>query len=519
MKANSDPACLVRSRLSPRHSQIGQASVFIAISAVAILVAALMVYNAGQLSINKMKLQTTADAAAYSGAVLLSRAYNFAAYANRSMVAQQVAVGQMVGLVSWSRYYCLLYTLEGCGPADKFITTGTGDAIQITLDEAEGTPGAEIQGVYTILADIANLSLEGSVPAIVTYLETLITVMSTASQSYYAGVLLELGKGAVNTGLLHDIVADNDPEASISSFGMGAIGITTALISPFMSVYAPQSSLNPLARDDGSRFHDLVVANLDSFSTFRTSTETFPFPLFAVGECQLGPEPGIAGALVTVLPYTGSTALSADNKGWSANDEAILEGISGCGVFIYNPEDTPPLIPVAVITPAIIPPAFGGATLGESSITSNPNPLDPNRLTEEIDASYSGLQTYLDVTNTTFSTLGLAENKSSPSLTLYVKRDASSLRTTQQLNDVDGHPIASGSLQLVDGEAGSIMQVGATSDVEFQPPDDANTLGGQQVYGSLFSPYWEPHLSSAVYGTVTKKLATEAQDSATGMPP
>ena len=58
-------------------------------------------FNSFQMTSAKIKLQNTADAAAYSAAVLQARDYNFSAYTNRAMVANQVTAAQVVALKSW----------------------------------------------------------------------------------------------------------------------------------------------------------------------------------------------------------------------------------------------------------------------------------------------------------------------------------------------------------------------------------------------------------------------------------
>ena len=68
------------------------------------VVGALMLFNTGQVASDKMRLANTADAAAYSGALWQARALNYQAYANRAMVANQVAIGQAVSLNSWMNY-------------------------------------------------------------------------------------------------------------------------------------------------------------------------------------------------------------------------------------------------------------------------------------------------------------------------------------------------------------------------------------------------------------------------------
>jgi len=83
--------------------QRGQALIFIGITTVIVLLGVILLYNVAQLTTQKMKLQNTADAAAYSGVLLEARDYNFSAYANRAMIANQVTVAQLIGTISWLR--------------------------------------------------------------------------------------------------------------------------------------------------------------------------------------------------------------------------------------------------------------------------------------------------------------------------------------------------------------------------------------------------------------------------------
>lgn len=87
-----------------RRSQHGQALVFGTLWLVPLLVLLIAVYAAGQYATAKTELQNTADASAYSVATVAARDYNFSAYMNRAMAANQVAVGQWTGLASWFQY-------------------------------------------------------------------------------------------------------------------------------------------------------------------------------------------------------------------------------------------------------------------------------------------------------------------------------------------------------------------------------------------------------------------------------
>jgi hypothetical protein len=71
-----------------------------------IVVAAVIffMFNSGQLVQQKMGLTNTADAVAYSAGVYEARVLNYDAYANRAMIANEIAIGQAVGLASWAKY-------------------------------------------------------------------------------------------------------------------------------------------------------------------------------------------------------------------------------------------------------------------------------------------------------------------------------------------------------------------------------------------------------------------------------
>jgi len=81
--------------------QRGQSSIFVLSLTGVILLCAIFLFQSGRVTSQKMQLQNAADAAAYGASVLEARALNFAAYTNRAMVANEVAIGQMVGILSW----------------------------------------------------------------------------------------------------------------------------------------------------------------------------------------------------------------------------------------------------------------------------------------------------------------------------------------------------------------------------------------------------------------------------------
>ena len=64
-----------------------------------------LLFAAGQAYAARERLDTAADAAAWSAALWQARVLNFQAYANRAIVAQEAAIAQSVALASWSRHF------------------------------------------------------------------------------------------------------------------------------------------------------------------------------------------------------------------------------------------------------------------------------------------------------------------------------------------------------------------------------------------------------------------------------
>lgn len=87
-----------------RARQQGQALVYGLFVLISGLAALFFLFNTGQLTREKTKLVNTADAVAYSAGLMNARALNFAAYTNRALIANEVAIAQMVSLSSWVQY-------------------------------------------------------------------------------------------------------------------------------------------------------------------------------------------------------------------------------------------------------------------------------------------------------------------------------------------------------------------------------------------------------------------------------
>ena len=107
----------------PRHrTPVGlQSGQILPVATVLLLIIGGMFYlmvNAGQSVTEKIRVTNAADAAAYSAGVVEARALNYDAYLNRAMVANQIAIAQMVSFASWANYFATAADNFGANMAD-----------------------------------------------------------------------------------------------------------------------------------------------------------------------------------------------------------------------------------------------------------------------------------------------------------------------------------------------------------------------------------------------------------------
>lgn len=88
----------------PRRVHAGQVLVLALVLLGLAGLAWVQLYQGGQLIHEKTRLVHATDAAAYGGAVVQARAFNFLALANRAQVAHQVALAHLVTLDAWAQF-------------------------------------------------------------------------------------------------------------------------------------------------------------------------------------------------------------------------------------------------------------------------------------------------------------------------------------------------------------------------------------------------------------------------------
>ena len=151
-----------------RSKQSGQAILLILLLSVAAVLIGLSLVNTGIMTSEKMQLQNAADATAYSVSTVEARDLNFTAYTNRAMIANEVAIAQMAGIMShasmitsipaWLDFYFTvsgIYAIPVVGQVIKGIVQGVasgGGAVKRTAAKVLKVPTlvfANINKVYS----------------------------------------------------------------------------------------------------------------------------------------------------------------------------------------------------------------------------------------------------------------------------------------------------------------------------------------------------------------------------------
>lgn len=110
---------LARHGSCPARRARGQALVFLLAIVASLAAAFLLTFDTGQVVVHQQRLVNAADAAAYGGAAWQARMLNFQAYANRAIVANEIAIAQAVSLRSWSDY--MGRTLENVDSIARYV--------------------------------------------------------------------------------------------------------------------------------------------------------------------------------------------------------------------------------------------------------------------------------------------------------------------------------------------------------------------------------------------------------------
>lgn len=262
---------------SSRRGQRGQALVFVTVTILVMVIAMMMTYSIGQLTNQKTRLQNTADAAAYSAALAQARDYNFSAYMNRAMIANDVAVAQIVALRSWSENFNNTFKSSPKG------LTKEGDPDQGGVLTA--IRGGPLYGIFTALETIQrgfavgmNVGAKGGTDVLMPILQVMNSGFALTQKVYHystaltvaqilgvddkfneymraiAGFDLSAITNLIKFGNEYNVVKMNDPNAAISLLGFASYGYNVIQWFKFTANRNPVGPWGDDTQDDRSSY-------------------------------------------------------------------------------------------------------------------------------------------------------------------------------------------------------------------------------------------------------------------------
>lgn len=463
------------------------ALIFLLVGCVGLYVA----FNSFQMTSAKIKLQNTADAAAYSAAVLQARDYNFSAYTNRAMVANQVTAAQVVALKSW---------------IDELDATYSVSQLDDLINNLADTPARWNAPKKVGKNDIAPVraALDALLPTVASNIGILNRALSDAQANYHAAVFTSVPDTA-------DVIAQQNQVDTHVTSGYFTSPRNAAQLAAWKSYSGTVTPAGSLGKD---AFADVVTdsATLDEFIKNRDSVRSVA-PNFQLLNDSANTICGSGSKFTVNVTHDGGTQLRNDKKGWESIDASTahvfiscigpLEAEAGFGGSangnVTNYMTNPPFAAWQDWE------GYGGYFNFGYLGSDRPGWQVPDAMAEQfrigpgpsLDTPNGGLLPYQDLAHSPQVNLA-------PRITIEVTRNSNSLVKTVGLH-------GGGRLALDDGTASVAMRALSSANAYFVRPDETplgtSIIGGllkrdqwaradrKTEYPSLFSPYWQARLA------------------------
>lgn len=459
--------------------QQGQALIYGIFVMLGGLAALFFLFNTGQLSEEKTKLVTTADAVAYSAGMMHARALNFDAYNNRALVANEVLVAQMVSLSSWAQYAQthagnLPYIFPECADPYGYGAAGGATLNYGPLYAAMCYLTVQYAGEY-----IAKIAAE--VPkvtgAVVTAVELNKAAIKVAETIVHSPLFTQA------RGDLMQAVADanylNDGTITVEPIGLFTAGSKLTDDWP--------SFTKRYTDDERGRFAEVakVAAYRDKFVEKRNWNATALLPPPTEPFCAA------LGRRNEVRRRGGTELINYDE--WKAEDTESFWRVSdrhrfgipvGC-----RQSETPIAWGEQEAHPSDSDQDDSGAYLGGSPST---NPQAHAQASSDDWTNYTGLPSFYDL-----SANMLAQDDPRLRFTVRVARPIGQTKTSGERAQIPQSPhLNAYKSHFASGEMAAL----ASSEVYFErPAAEKHNLYGESIgkpreIGSLFNPYWQVRL-------------------------
>lgn len=463
-------------RRGPRRER-GQAMIYGLFLIIGAVVALFFLFNTGQLSAEKSKLVNTGDAVAYSAGVMNARTLNYQAYTNRAMLANTVAIAQLVSLSSWAKHAALLGQAPSSGDGEDIIAQFSN--VNWSKYPVYWPAVYTAQFAATYLEQLNErsggfLSLDGKSP-----LESL-----AYASDQLVRVKLMTAQAVAHAGLIpaRQVVMEqvakanyvNDGEVHVSQLSL----VTGGDITGFVSRYSG---------NDRGRFAEAAktAANLDSFVPKRS----WLMPALYPDKCSY---------MLDWLSRRGGTELIGFDE-WKALD-TLSEWrwkMTKSGKCVLSEH----------------PVAYGGTQAADKPASdADFSRYDQARIVNpgagalaQYSASsaawgYSGLPSFYDLSKS-----ALQEDDPILRFAVHIRRPVSETRTSEGRSDIRNsgadNRLAHGlnNFQATPAGGEELAAVSA-SEVFFERADD-NVYGAKsgkpREIGNLFNPYWQVRLAPA----------------------
>ncbi len=437
----------------------GQALVLCLVLLFAGVVGFYFMFSTAQVSSTRHRLNNAADAAAWSSALWRARVMNYHAYANRAIVAQEVAIAQAVTLVSWARYF------------ETFTTTAS----------VLATPYPPVASVLAVSADLARtarvLTEEAAAEEIL-------------ARNGYKALL------ATSQEVMH---------RAVDTFGLGAVAneIARANDRRFFAFALPEDGdFGSITRrwtgDDRLRLKGVVDESLDRFVTGPRGMDLtlYLLPSLCFGNLAAGP-----GKWFQELHKRGGTVMAPELERWEAADTMSLHdwwprrGLLGVFRGCREVESMPIGWGAAQASGAddFAAQASGGATGSGGELLANPGDVRDNpaatSLAEAgmVSGAYGGFGAYSGIASVRDLDYATLANPRFPisRVAVLARAEGEDVRTANVLN------VGVGRLRLAENYAGRRLWSLSAAEVYFRRPAGAPE---RLEYASLYSPYWQVRL-------------------------
>jgi hypothetical protein len=421
----------------------------------------IFLFTTGQVLSARQRLDNAADAAALSAATWRARVFNFNAYANRAIVAQEIAVAQAVTLASWARYF------------DRF-ATGVG-----ALASAY-PPVASNAAVASSVATQARALTEDAASDEI--------VWRADPATGYKQLLLR------SQALMH---------RSADTFGLGAVANEVARANDsrfFAFALSDAGAYERMTRihdsdEDRSRLARMVVDGLDRFTSGPRGLD-LPLPLLPSSCVAQSTDPQ---RWIQWYRKRGGTELSTGLDRWQAADTGSIHDWRRRRLILGSCRDV-----------ESVPVGWGAAEASDGS-TAETSPVDDASVIEDgllsfdpggtqtnpaatlfaqadrVDPAHPGFQRYDGIARVRELDLGSMTDPRFPvsRVAVLARLEARRVRTAEAIG------AGAGRLRLAGDFSGGRIHSLASAEVYFRRPPGAPAL---IEFASLYNPWWQARL-------------------------